>query len=677
MAKKKKQKNKSVSSKYRQLPTGNSVVREIEQKLNQYYTTGDHTLYGGPDYAGFLTWIFEKLSNEDDGANSIQPRYKNSFSSSKLQYFMGLILLKDKYEKEWHQTLKPGKTRNKYKLLLSAWDKMDPRAKEFVEAKRLEEKRIEDLDEGLDECSPAQLRIRFFLAMHSKKERIAFKILGKLKDQDHDEGELNYLEALSCFHSNDFTGAIQYAQKLKSGQIDFPSAQALILESYALLGDVSHLSQCLETQQGKISFPFFMYIMQQAVLHSDNYEDDIRQIEAILSKHSDNMIEMDQSSLPVFNRFSCQLATEFLERAQEKDVQLLAYEQHISVPAKEEDFIKDLLDVRDYKLNFALKFHPSLYDELMNEENPTQVIVRYVLTDAYELTEEDYITVFMAQYRLQEKEQFVENILRNRKQILAFHDQRKWELFELAYLEALALRHNKTKVIENILAEREDFLQLKETYEEKAKETSWLASLSPMGRLSYETAVSMYDRSIEEGFRWKDAGMISLGFFRILEVEINEKCIVPVSKTISYETLEEELSKLKADGSKKAQDLFHFWESIYRNLLFIRDGSKSGLELGLLNYLFGKVTSDSGKDKNLKRLFYNELTNYFTEEGLLALASGQIADWFNQEVRNRFRNPPAHTKFVSLKVAGECRDYVQNILGLLHQYLVQDVVKIF
>jgi hypothetical protein len=53
----------------------------------------------------------------------------------------------------------------------------------------------------------------------------------------------------------------------------------------------------------------------------------------------------------------------------------------------------------------------------------------------------------------------------------------------------------------------------------------------------------------------------------------------------------------------------------------------------------------------------------------------ESADFVHRKInavllRNRYRNPPAHTKYLSFKIAEECRDVVKETLLSLNDMLV-------
>lgn len=67
---------------------------------------------------------------------------------------------------------------------------------------------------------PLEHREAFFHAVASGDGHLAFKMVGRLRDEEHDPGELAFLEATASFHSNRFDEAIKHAREVPQDAID-------------------------------------------------------------------------------------------------------------------------------------------------------------------------------------------------------------------------------------------------------------------------------------------------------------------------------------------------------------------------------------------------------------------------------------------------------------------------
>ena len=57
--------------------------------------------------------------------------------------------------------------------------------------------------------SQMEHRVAFFSALNSGDDHQAYKMVGRLREEAHDPGEIDYLEALACFKANQFEDAIR------------------------------------------------------------------------------------------------------------------------------------------------------------------------------------------------------------------------------------------------------------------------------------------------------------------------------------------------------------------------------------------------------------------------------------------------------------------------------------
>jgi len=62
---------------------------------------------------------------------------------------------------------------------------------------------------------------------------------------------------------------------------------------------------------------------------------------------------------------------------------------------------------------------------------------------------------------------------------------------------------------------------------ELAQRRQIAAHLTPMGRESYRLASLAIDSAAGQDMLWRDAGLIALGYFRIIEIEVNERFLRP------------------------------------------------------------------------------------------------------------------------------------------------------
>jgi hypothetical protein len=195
-----------------------------------------------------------------------------------------------------------------------------------------------------------------------------------------------------------------------------------------------------------------------------------------------------------------------------------------------------------------------------------------------------------------------------------------------------------------------------------------LSILTDNGKIAYNAAEWQYNNAMQEDYGWKDAGMISLSYFRILEVEFNEKIITPLADSISIRELDnkfyDHLRKLQGE----VQDFYRKkWGTIISTFKNINNPAKEGegLMLGPLEYFFRNLGRRYDKNDPVSQYLRESLEDILTESGKTALENGGFEKIMSYNNRNQYRNPPAHTKYLHIDKAVECRDLVnRSILNM-------------
>jgi hypothetical protein len=178
------------------------------------------------------------------------------------------------------------------------------------------------------------------------------------------------------------------------------------------------------------------------------------------------------------------------------------------------------------------------------------------------------------------------------------------------------------------------------------------------------------NQASKEDLLWKDAGMISLGFFRIIELEFNSRVMLPTLHNVNTDDLEASLAGLKsADANRATKEAVAFWERMLPQIRRSKMEQK-GLELGALELLLAKIAKPTGPDVALKSPIHAEILRRLTPAGVDALQSGSLARLFDAVTREKFRNPAAHSRYVALPVARECKQHVEEVLRRVIEFTI-------
>ena len=207
-----------------------------------------------------------------------------------------------------------------------------------------------------------------------------------------------------------------------------------------------------------------------------------------------------------------------------------------------------------------------------------------------------------------------------------------------------------------------------EEIEDHSQDKKIISILSEKGKIAYKAALWQFENSINSHYGTTDAGMLCLSYMRILELEINERLITKLRGHRDEIVLKytEFLEGFSTEEKKKHDETWGFVISSINK-------KEEGLELGpvyaILDILKDKKFKKTNPDYNMGQYIRAYIDMYLTEEGKKALSNGAIASMVAPRIRNKYRNPPAHTRYVRLEVALECREFVNKNLVLLDSYV--------
>lgn len=193
------------------------------------------------------------------------------------------------------------------------------------------------------------------------------------------------------------------------------------------------------------------------------------------------------------------------------------------------------------------------------------------------------------------------------------------------------------------------------------------SSMSPKGRDALFIAESMFNKADGNKYGAKDASALALMYFRILEIEYNEKFIKRFKKVIDINVL----NKL-CGGNKKDDDLSENekknrknWGKDVNLLNELVDGTRKSLEIGTIRILLVKINRSKG---NVTNELYQSMLKVLTSKGQQALYSEQMIDLIGKANVDTYRNPGAHTGYVPYSKACEAREIVLKNVELIHEW---------
>jgi hypothetical protein len=443
----------------------------------------------------------------------------------------------------------------------------------------------------------------------------------------------------------------------------------LALECHAYLGDLASIEAELR-MHAEFIFPeyFIRYICQVVIENTSAPDAAIEPVSRILQS-TVGLAQPGPGAFQMFNRHSCQLAVQFMEQLRDASLAEAALEQMGATGDPYEDLENSLQFKR---IKFALALDGDLITRLsqVDGEKAYQEIVKRLMNHGSP-DRVEYFQALATMWRIGEQWSFLDNVLLALDKLAADSSTEARQALVWAYQKARFL--DRDGDAQRIRLKLVDIPAIDETLlgVDAASATDRLEqALSPMARLALRSANWDLAQATKDSMPWKDAGMISLGFFRIIELELNERLIIPALQHLDMRQLEATLHDLKTgEPGKSVKDAIGVWERLLPQLRRAKEEQR-GLELGALEMLLGKTAKLTGPDVRLKSAIQTEILKRLSADGVEAFQSGKLARLIDSEAREKFRNPPAHSRYLALPVARECKHYVDNILEQIIAFTV-------
>lgn len=505
---------------------------------------------------------------------------------------------------------------------------------------------------------------------------------------DLDYGEVDYLEAVAHFYDQDYDTAIRYASRVKEDYADFGKAISLLLECYASQGDIVKVVECINDNDNLKYQPLqLLYLLQETIIRLKEEPDErwMQETEGLFSHiQSTESIGEEYYGRLVRNAVECilNIYTEYHNASYYPDVnnlnQMINSRYYLSLCIIADFFdqtgIRNLIDkieenIESISDNWIENFRENAFDVIGKMTGAFgKIYMGNSQIQSLDLT----LLAFESMYKLGLLSSYILNVNNCIDELSTYYDstqdERVANIILLAYTEEVIHGSVNEKVKEFVES------KLSHKIDDKTMAQRIVAkSLTRNAAIALESAETQYILSKSVDWGWKDAGMISLGYFRIIEVEINQRLLLRIVNNIGIERIRNDYDNVRASlvaDDKKAYT--NKWGRIISTLEKIINGTADvdGLMLGEMEYFFRNIGSGLIEGDTLsqdirsaiKRLLVNETDlDYF----ILFLENNVV----NKNNRDKYRNPPAHTKYLPYKTACECRDYFYQSMQQLNVML--------
>jgi hypothetical protein len=208
----------------------------VEEALDRYWKCNGMS-FNVPNYAGFVGWFAEK---KEAARAVVVPIHMQTdippWTVLELDLIRaarkagieitrdGPVVQQEKFGKSDGRKLSL-KRFNKGKLMLLFFKNLPDRGREHYFAIAAIPEKGNDISPIIQDSSQAEHRMAFFACVKQGNAHVAFKMLGRLREEAHDPGELEFLEATAFFHENRLSEAIEHARKVAKEDVDAARAR--------------------------------------------------------------------------------------------------------------------------------------------------------------------------------------------------------------------------------------------------------------------------------------------------------------------------------------------------------------------------------------------------------------------------------------------------------------------
>lgn len=617
---------------------------------------------------------------------------------------------------------------------------------------------LNTLDDDVEKLNTERLVNRFFKAL-KKEDRDACLVILGMTDRLPIEF-INHFKALLYFNEAEYEKAIFYAKKVANDKPYYNNAVAIILDSYASLGNFDGMLQSLnDAETLSISNSAIIYLMEKVNINFDcSVEYDITQrymeiLNICQSKDSNEGIAYDYYILKCIELFSesVKLVFKFCYDCciYPIDYSLVSYitEKNKALQRLESigNTIMLLNTLNDNRygvfeetelINMLLDYpgvSPGVY--ISNGRSRRQRLKRKIRRNAIDVDCLDVLVLMNSDwsnyvldkikvctftmrysirlylletlYEFKTIDIFFKSIDFVLSDIISqgfeheFIDERFSKLVLCAYIEGKArgwFDPNQKSDIEKFVEQRYN----PNDYNDKIRIARLKKDLSISSQIAFDAAEEQYELSKTADWGWKDAGMISLAYYRIVELEINERLLIPIIKEDEkfrkdgkslkiqelYKISKENLKDEKTDsGESIGKQYIECWSQNISKIIKQINPKETpkesegkteepqekttepedaivvhGLELGGLHFWFDALDKKDQfpeeKDE-LSKYLKDKIKEFLKEpQDLDKLIRHLNTTLLLDENREKYRNPPAHTTYLPYETACECREYV-------------------
>lgn len=600
-----------------------AAMRRIETALTR--SARSRTI---PDYASFETFIAPLLERE-------RTERAVKVHADLAPYATASMMLLSRYHKRLMKGRHSPMDFRRYKLLRSLFS--DKGRGEQMAKALLYGSLPGDLTLDTDQVSPAEIRMRLVAAIQSGDFEDASFLLGRLDESDHDPGERAYLQAMAAFAAGRYERTVNLVISIPADAIDRPRAAWLASKASAILGCTSTLDDLLDEIGDRLTPCAWLHLIELLNLGSED-----REFAGLVRRLPAKMSVM--ASDAAYDEWALH-HTSIMGRIKARDREIVEASAAAGEIPSEDEIAADPI----FKRYLGTIFVEHTLRGSKAEPNHAQWLHPVIAKGS--------VSAFRTAVETMADAGDQAGIVALAKQFPSGTGllwQRELDIVATIYCAASIIGDRMARRLKRSLAA--DRLT---SAEANARRGAIAAGLTPMGQISYVASAAELARLQQAGDTWRDCGLIALGLFRAIEVELNARFVRPLAARLDIPTL---TSQLTQNGKALRASL---------NKLAGLTGS-DGMMLGEIRALvagLGKAEDDDSLNASVRDQIRTIFGSLLSETGRRASALEGIATIIGPAAVGRFRNPPAHGQFLRLADAVAALEHAEDALDKLVRWL--------
>lgn len=592
----------------------------------------------------------------------------------------------------------------------------DSRLESVIESVLFPYTDAQSLDRCVSERMYDAMLHKFQMALYEKNTRMLYKIanaIGSIKS-----GEGKYYEGIADICLGYYEAASECFERIDSNSRIMPKVVEAKLELYSAAGEVAPFFSLLSKHKDSVSAEYACYYAQLMMRNAEEgaWEIDSDFINDLHICGNKKFVELAAKEMyfayiDICNTFDTvrDLGRMYLQEidagkddnskfekiCKEKDHDLMIYNNIINfgcVILNEENVAKNIT-IKDY-----VKELQNDWDGfVLPKDVASKVEEKYLISDEVK-TEGDAIFALNALYKLGQFDKFYKYVCRyfkNLKNIAKSQSHYAMDAYNIL-INAYAIGKGKneegddgglcefvTSLIGDNVEKQVMGYDQRKTYERMRDiltKNTWEL---------FAAAEWQYRKSQEYDYGTMDAGMLVLGFSRIIELYINEKFFSRIKE--NEEDCNAIIEKYNSYTDKRTNrnKYYHTWNNFVNKTLCDKE---NGVMLGPALHFFIDMRLDNELSEYIKSIFTkrdeNHKNKYLTEKGIKNICEANIEtvngegetikisameDLISNEKRERYRNPPAHCTYTEYELVSECRDYTCDALEKMSTWFEYEV----